>query len=128
MAGYIAALVIAGAALTSIAACGKDAAPKTTAPPTPNVEPVATRGTFGAASCDASARVAVPDTAAFAVYFDQEGNEIESSVAENLAGTSDKMMCPLSPAPDQSNQLDPGICTPLCSKVVSKKTYCVPCS
>lgn len=128
IARYSRALATVAVAATALSACGKDADPSKTAPPAAPAQAVATRGVFGGGSCDASARIAVADNAAFAVYFDRDGNELDSAAAEDLAGTSEKLMCPLSLAPEQGAQLDPGICTPLCSKVISRKTYCVPCS
>ena len=118
--------LLAGGILTmSIAGCGKDANPEGTAPPDRGVAQVANRGLFDTGACPDAERVAIPATSAFAVYFDQDGNEIENAPAEILNGTHDNKMCPVSPPPPDG--ADPGICTPLCAKLINKKTYCVPC-
>jgi hypothetical protein len=86
-------------------------------------EVAANRGVFGQESCAANARVGVPTDAAFALYYDESGNLLQSAPAEVLAGTKDNLMCPAT-AP---GGLDPGICTPKCPKVIGGRTYCIPC-
>jgi hypothetical protein len=94
--------------------------PKCPAPPAP---PPASesRGTFGAGSCDSSARVGVPANAVIAVYYDSSG-QIAGTNAEELNGTTSNKMCPL------PEQLNPGACTGgLCPIPIGAKTYCRPC-
>jgi hypothetical protein len=104
--------------------CGKEAAPASVEPPTAMPEAAANRGTFGETACPKKDRIEVSANAAFAVYFDNDGNELDGP-AEILRGTQSDKMCPIYPPPDA---LDPGACTPLCPKVINKKTYCIPCS
>jgi hypothetical protein len=106
----------------AISGCNKDAN-TSAAPPTPNVNSVANRGLFGADACGKADRKSIPANAAFAVYFDQQGEQLDE--AEILKGTTDDMMCPIYKS---SSDIDPGICTPLCAKVLGKVTYCVPCT
>ncbi len=69
--------------------------------------------------------MAVDSTAAYAIYLDEDGNPVGGSApmgaAEDLKGTSTKMMCP---TPTD----DPGIC-PIgyCQRLLMGKTYCMRC-
>jgi hypothetical protein len=86
-------------------------------------EVAANRGLFGQESCARNDRVTVPTEAAYALYYDSDGNLLGSAPAEVLDGTKDNLMCPA----DVPGGLDPGVCTPKCPKVIGGRTYCVTC-
>ena len=93
------------------------------APPTPYPNQAENRGQFGAESCGSADRVAIPANAAYAAYFDSNGTQL--SPPEVIAGVQNPKMCPLKA--EEKAEGDPGICTPLCSLTMGRKTYCVPC-
>jgi hypothetical protein len=112
--------------------CGKSssgatAQPVASLPPVaaPTASTEAVRGAFGDGSCESNQRVPVPANAAFAMYFDNDGNEIASAPVEVLAGTERNQMCP---AAAQENEAEPGFCTPLCTKKIGGRNVCIKCS
>ncbi len=84
---------------------------------------VENRGIFSAESCSSGERIALDSNAAYALYFDRDGNQVgPDNVAEDLLGTSDIKMCPTPSA------ADPSACAPgYCPRVISGKTYCLRC-
>ncbi len=106
-----------------IAGCSQDA-PKEQANVPEEKPVVANRGEFSSGSCNENERVAVDSTAIYAIYVDESGNPVGPGplgFAEDLTGTSNKMMCP---TPGE----DPSACpTGYCQRLVSGKTYCLRC-
>lgn len=120
-------VMIAGLAI-ALAACEKPSTGEKPEPPAstpPEIAPTAAvRGTFGVGSCESSQRVPVPANAAFAMYYDNDGNEIATAPVEILAGTEGNQMCPVA---DEEGGPEPGFCTPLCTKKIGGRNVCVEC-
>ena len=117
------ALLVIGLLGIGLGGCGKNDAGKAgSADPTPNGDPPDNRGVFIAGACPSGDRIALPTGAVYAAYFDSAGEQLVPP--EVLAGTQDTKMCPFTAEEDTP---DPGICTPLCSLTLGKRTYCVPC-
>lgn len=126
-------ILLIGVLAIGFAGCGKssnEANPQPVASvppapaPAPNTSMEAVRGAFGDGSCETGQRVPVPANAAFAMYFDNDGNEIASAPVEVLAGTEGNQMCPASA---QEDDAEPGFCSPLCSKKISGRNICMKC-
>lgn len=82
----------------------------------------ANRGTFGEGSCDSGQRVPVAANAAYAIYYDSNGQQLLTIEAEDLTGTQANQMCPTPSA------TGPGVCPAgFCPRTVAGKTYCLRC-
>jgi len=80
-----------------------------------------TRGKFGNDSCGANSpeRIDVPAGAAYAVYFDENGDKLDAP-AEVLKGTSKKRMC----AAPLAKPTQPNCVLPKCPRKINGTYYC----
>ena len=89
-----------------------------------HAESAANRGKFADGSCKADARVAVDAQAAYAQYFDKDGNPLGAGIIEDLKGTKNGLMCAIAP----KSPADPTPCpVGFCPRSMSGKTYCLRC-